>query len=76
MFCEIYKEKIYKSNDEIIYSFFYLGWGFYWRTTLLTALHTGYNQYDELKFVLRKYYYCHWISGYTLNRVKQPVLTL
>jgi len=72
MFCEIYKEKIYKSNDEIIYSYFYLGWSFYWRTTLLTALHTGYNQYDELKFVLRKYYYCHWISGYTLNRVKQP----
>lgn len=70
-FVSIYKTHIYNREDAIIFSFYYLRWGMYWRSILLTALHTNYSDYEELLIVLRRYYYINWIAGNTLTKIKQ-----
>lgn len=75
-FCQNYKNGIIEADDEVTYSLFYIRWSIYWRTVLLTALQTGYPEYNELKLILRNFYYKHWIAGYTLTRVKQTSFNL
>lgn len=60
-----------ETKDKDISLLRYVNHSIYWKTVLATAIHTNYKQYDELKTILRKYYYQSWIAGGTLNRIKQ-----
>jgi uncharacterized protein with ParB-like and HNH nuclease domain len=71
-FVSTYDKKIYdETGDKIIYSFWYLTWAAYWKTILLTALHSNYPDIEKLKISLRRFYYLNWISGRTLSAIKQ-----
>ncbi len=70
-FCTHYKDDIFYAEDKVIYSYWYLRWGVYWRTILTSTLHCNYAHYEELKKQLLRYYYLNWIAGYTLSKIKQ-----
>lgn len=70
-FVNTYKNQIWDKENKILYSFWYLRWTVYWKSILLTALHTNYEYYDELQIALRRFYYLNWISGKTLSHIKQ-----
>jgi uncharacterized protein with ParB-like and HNH nuclease domain len=71
LFIENYKREIYEREDKLTYSFFYISWGMYWRTILLTALTENYSEYNEFVKMFRRYYYLNWIAGFTLTKIKQ-----
>lgn len=71
LFVENYKREIYEREDKLTYSFFYISWGMYWRTILLTALTENYSEYNEFLKLFRRYYYLNWIAGFTLTKIKQ-----
>jgi uncharacterized protein with ParB-like and HNH nuclease domain len=71
LFIENYKREIYEREDKLTYSFFYISWGMYWRTILLTALTENYSEYNEFVKLFRRYYYLNWIAGFTLTKIKQ-----
>jgi uncharacterized protein with ParB-like and HNH nuclease domain len=70
-FISNYKDKVYNTKDPIMYSLFYLRWGMYWRSIVLTALYNDYEDYDKFLKVFRRYYYINWIAGNTLTKIKQ-----
>jgi len=70
-FCSHYLFDIYDKEDKLLYSFWYIRWSIYWKTILLTALHTNYPDYKGLMKILRRYYYLSWIAGFTLSKIKQ-----
>jgi uncharacterized protein with ParB-like and HNH nuclease domain len=71
-----YKTELYDKDDKLIYSFWYLRWGMYWKAILLTALTENYAEYQEFAKVLRRYYYLNWIAGFTLTKIKQTSFNL
>jgi uncharacterized protein with ParB-like and HNH nuclease domain len=75
-FLTLYKDELYYKEDTVIYSFWYLRWGMYWRSILLAALHNSYFDYTELAKVLQRYYYLNWIAGNTLTKIKQTSFNL
>lgn len=48
----------------------------YWKSILLTALHTNYSEYETLQNELRRFYYLYWIAGKTLSQIKQTSFNL
>jgi len=66
-----YKSDVYFNEDPIMYGFWYLPWSMYWRTIVLTALYTGYPEYEKFLKVFKRYYYLNWIAGNTLTKIKQ-----
>jgi hypothetical protein len=66
-----YKKDVYNREDALMYSFWYLRWTMYWKSIVLTALHTGYSDYDKFLQVFRRYYYLNWIAGNTMTKIKQ-----
>ncbi|MDF2382183.1 DUF262 domain-containing protein [Nostoc ellipsosporum NOK] len=75
-FAHTYYISIYESRNKVIYSFWYIRWNMYWKTILLTALHTGYKELDALTVELRRFYYLYWIAGKTLSLIKQTSFNL
>jgi len=75
-FLILYKDELYNKEDPLIYSFWYLRWGMYWRSILLAALHHSYSDYTELAKILQRYYYLNWIAGNTLTKIKQTSFNL
>lgn len=75
-FASTYYKDIFESRDKLLYSFWYLRWNMYWKSILLSALHTNYSQYQELKKELRRFYYLYWIGGKTLSQIKQTSFNL
>ena len=75
-FIRTYQTEIFDKENKIIYSFFYIPWGMYWRTILLTALKEKYSEYEEFVKVFRRYYYLNWIAGNTLSKIKQTSFNL
>ena len=75
-FAHTYFKEIYEADDAVLYSFRYIKWNMYWKSILLTALHTGYPDYEKLKKQLRRFYYLYWIAGKTLSQVKQTSFNL
>lgn len=75
-FIESYKIEIYQKDDKLIYSFFYITWGMYWRAILLTALKEKYPDYLAFSKIFRRYYYLNWIAGNTLTKIKQTSFNL
>lgn len=69
-FCQTYKKDFHDTKDKTISSLWYLPWSFFWRAILLTAKHTGYKDFDELKRLVHRFYYLYWIAGDTLARIK------
>lgn len=70
-FISNYKDVVYNTKDPIMYSLFYLRWGMYWRSIVLTALFNDYQDFDKFLKVFRRYYYINWIAGNTLTKIKQ-----
>jgi uncharacterized protein with ParB-like and HNH nuclease domain len=71
-FVTAYNNEIYdETGDKIIYSFWYLTWAAYWKTILLTALHSNYADIEKLKISLLRFYYLNWIAGKTMTAIKQ-----
>ncbi len=66
-----YYKEIYEMDDKVLYSFQYIRWNMYWKSIILTAIHTDYAYYQELKILLRRFYYLYWIAGKTLSQIKQ-----
>jgi uncharacterized protein with ParB-like and HNH nuclease domain len=75
-FTNKYYEELYEAEDKVIYSFWYIRWSMYWKSILLTALHSKYSEYDELKKQLQRFYYLYWIAGKTLSQIKQTSFNL
>lgn len=75
-FANTYYKSIYESRNSIIYSFWYIRWNMYWKSILLTALHTDYAEFDALTKGLRRFYYLYWIAGKTLSQIKQTSFNL
>ena len=75
-FAHTYFKEIYEADDNVLYSFRYIRWNMYWKSILLTALHTGYPDYEKLKKQLRRFYYLYWIAGKTLSQIKQTSFNL
>ena len=75
-FASTYYQSIYLSKNPVIYSFRYIPWNMYWKSILLTALQTNYQDFDTLTKELRRFYYLYWIAGKTLSQVKQTSFNL
>ncbi len=76
LFANTYHVSIFESNNPVIYSFWYIRWNMYWKSILLTALHTHYQDFNELIKELRRFYYLYWIAGKTLSQIKQTSFNL
>lgn len=75
-FADTYYKLIYEAKDKILYSFWYIRWSMYWKSIVLTALHTQYADVEQLKKELRRFYYLYWIAGKTLSQIKQTSFNL
>ena len=64
-------DRIFTTQDKVIYSLRYVPWKFYVNTTIATAYQVKYEKIDELLEEIRRFYYLSWISGKTLNAIKQ-----
>lgn len=75
-FARSYTVSIHDENDKTLYAFWYIPWNMYWKSILLTALHTWYPEFEELKTQLRRFYYLYWLAGKTLSQIKQTSFNL
>lgn len=67
---------VYRSTDPVIYSLRYLPWQSYVITALACAFHVGYTERAELFSVMQRFFYISWVSGKTLNGIKQTSFNL
>ncbi|MHA1403965.1 MAG: DUF262 domain-containing protein [Candidatus Helarchaeota archaeon] len=63
--------EIYTNESKLLFSFWYLRDKIFWKSILITAKFTKYSEFDELAYELRRLYYCYWIAGYTIAKIKQ-----
>lgn len=66
-------KKLYNSESKVDFSFHYLPNHNYWVTILTTAIHSQYQQYNELVITLHRFLWLYWISGYTIQKIKQTL---
>ncbi len=66
-----YLSIIDSTNDYTISSLKYLNHSVYWKSILTSAKHLKFNQFNDLKILLKKYYFQSWITDGTANRIKQ-----
>lgn len=64
-------KKVFTEKNSTIYSLRYIPWKFYVISSIATAYQVEYYKFDELLELLRKFFYLSWISGKTLNGIKQ-----
>lgn len=69
-------EKVFTTKNPVLYSLRYIPWKFYVNTTIATAYQIGYENIEDLLYELRRFYYLSWISGKTLNGIKQTSFNL
>ena len=69
-------EKVYKSTLPVIYSMRYIPWQAYVMTALASAYQVDYPDKEELFQSMRRFFYISWISGKTLNGIKQTSFNL
>lgn len=69
-------EKVCKSTNPIIYSLSYIPWRAYVMTALSSAYYVEYPDIDRLLKVMRRFFYISFISGGTLNTIKQTSFKL
>jgi uncharacterized protein with ParB-like and HNH nuclease domain len=66
-----YLSIIDSTHDYNISSLTYLNHSVYWKSILTSAKHLKFNKFDDLKILLKKYYFQSWITDGTANRIKQ-----
>ena len=66
-----YAEIVNNTQDRFISMLKYLTHNIYWKSILTTAKHVKYEEFNELKVLMARYYYQSWIAGGTSNRIKQ-----
>ena len=59
------------NKDRDISMLRYLRQTIYWKSILATAKQVDYQNYQELKSLITRYYYQSWIANGTSNRIKQ-----
>ena len=69
-------EKVYKSTSPVIYSLRYIPWQAYVMTSLASAYQVNYPDKDKLFKLMRRFFYISWLSGKTLNGIKQTSFNL
>lgn len=69
-------EKVFKSTNPIIYSLMYIPWRAYVITALASAYYVEYPNIESLLHVMRRFFYISFISGGTLNTIKQTSFNL
>ena len=69
-------DSIYKSTEPVIYSLRYIPWKAYVMTAMISAYQVNYPNKKELFEVMRRFFYISWISGKTLNGIKQTSFNL
>jgi len=69
-------EKVLKSTNPTIYSLMYIPWRFYVMTALASAYFVEYPDMEELLHIMRRFFYISFISGGTLNTIKQTSFRL
>ena len=69
-------DSIHKSTDSVIYSLRYIPWKAYVMTAMISAYQVNYPNKKELFEVMRRFFYISWISGKTLNGIKQTSFNL
>lgn len=69
-------KRIYDSTDPVIYSLRYVPWTFYITTAIASAFYVDYPETDNLFKLMRRFFYISWISGHTLNQIKQTSFNL
>lgn len=68
--------KVYTEKSPIIYSLRYIPWRAYVMTAMISAYQVGYPEVDKLFNLMRRFFYIAWISGKTLNGIKQTSFNL
>lgn len=68
--------KLYNSGEKVISSFWYLPWDTYWATALITVEQAKYQDKEELQRLMLRFFYLYYISGKTLNSIKQTCFNL
>ena len=66
-----YLSVIDSNHDYNISSLKYLNHSVYWKSILTSAKHLKFDKFDDLKILLKKYYFQSWITDGTANRIKQ-----
>ena len=69
-------KEIYDSTNPVIYSLRYIPWKAYVMTAMVSAYQVNYPNKDELFKLMRKFFYIAWMSGKTLNGIKQTSFNL
>ncbi len=69
-------EKIYIASSPVILSLRYIPWNSYVMTALLSAYQVNYKDKAELFELIRRFFYICFISGKTLNGIKQTSFRL
>lgn len=69
-------KQIQKEENTIIYSLKYLPWSRYINTMLVTMEVVDYPEKEDLLFELRRFFYIAFVSGLTLNQIKQTSFTI
>lgn len=69
-------KKIYDSTLPVIYSLRYIPWKAYTMTAMISAYQVNYQDKEKLFEVMRRFFYISWISGKTLNGIKQTSFNL
>ena len=69
-------EKVYKSINPVIYSLRYIPWQAYVMTALVSIYQVDYPEKEKIFNIMRRFFYISWISGKTLNGIKQTSFKL
>ena len=69
-------EKVFESTNPIIYSLMYIPWRAYVITALASAYYVEYPDIESLLHIMRRFFYISFISGGTLNTIKQTSFNL
>jgi uncharacterized protein with ParB-like and HNH nuclease domain len=75
-FVENYDRHLWEVDNTDVFALWYLRWNFYWKSILLTAHHTNYQDIPKLTTALKRFYYLYWIAGKTLTAIKQTSFNL
>ena len=77
IFANSYQKEIYEKKDKVLFSFWYLRWSMYWKSILLSALHTNYPALEDLKKELRSFLLFYTgLQEKTLSQIKQTSFNL
>ena len=69
-FVDSYK-KLYDKKSKVVYTLWYLPNQVYWKAIITTAIKEDFKNIDGLTREIRRFYYCYWIGGFYISKIKQ-----